>query len=492
MNAASAPRRDKESGPQPPSEEDSGGGLSASVRRGALWSIGSALLLRVANIFITAIVARLLNPHAFGVFAVALTAYAIVSALGELGVASCLIRADLDIDALAPTMATVSVLTSLVLATVMAVFATPIATALGSAQGAGPVRVMALAVLLVGIFTVPGAQLVRDFKQDKLFLANAVSFVPSTVLLILLAKSGSGAMAFAWSRVLGQLVSGCVMVVSVPKNYRPGFTRDALPLLFRFGLPLAAANFVGYILLNVDYALVGHLMGAISLGIYVLAFNVASWPSSLLGAMINNVSMPAFSRVKHDPVLLKSAMASALRALSLVVLPMCGLMMVLARPLVLTLYGAKWIASAEVLSILTVYSAISMICLLFANMLGGLGRAKLVLIVQLIWLAVLVPAMALGVHADGIVGAAFAHIAVIGPIVLPAYLIVLLRASGARFGSLVRAILPAFVATVVAALAAAAAAAQFGIPVVQLIAGGAARRSGLSGSHRPAAGRSAQ
>ena len=66
------------------------------------------------------------------------------------------------------------------------------------------------------------------------------------------------------------------------------------------GVPLGAANIIGFILLNVDYGLIGHLLGAVALGVYVLAFNVASWPQSLLGAMINNVSMPAFSRVKND------------------------------------------------------------------------------------------------------------------------------------------------------------------------------------------------
>ena len=86
--------------------------------------------------------------------------------------------------------------------------------------------------------------------------------------------------------------------------------------------------------------------------------------------------MPAFSRVKHDPDLLKNAMARALRAVSLILMPMCGLMMALARPLVLTLYGAKWAASAEVLSILSLYGAISIICVLFANMLTSLGKAK--------------------------------------------------------------------------------------------------------------------
>src|SRR5215831_10767946 len=100
--------------------------LSASVRRGALWVVASNVLLRFANVAITAIVAHILSPHDFGVFAVALTAYAIVSSIGELGVSACLIRADLDIDRLAPTVATVSVLSSAILAGVMAAFATPI------------------------------------------------------------------------------------------------------------------------------------------------------------------------------------------------------------------------------------------------------------------------------------------------------------------------------------------------------------------------------
>ena len=73
-------------------------------------------------------------------------------------------------------------------------------------------------------------------------------------------------MAFAWSRVIGQLITGLVFAVSAPKVYRPGFTRSALSLLFRFGFPLAGANFVTYVLLNVDYALVGHLMGPVALG----------------------------------------------------------------------------------------------------------------------------------------------------------------------------------------------------------------------------------
>jgi lipopolysaccharide exporter len=436
--------------------------------------MASSMSLRLANVLLTAIVARILSPQDFGVFAVALTVYAIVSSVGELGVSSCLMRADLDIDSLAPTVVTVSVLSGAVLAAAMAYFAAPIASALGSAAAVGPIRVMALAVLLLGVFAVPTAQLTRDFKQDKIFLANAIAFVPATALLIVLAESGGGAMAFAWSMVARQLTVGFVLVAVAPRYYRPGLTRSALSVLLRFGIPLAGANFVNFTLLNVDYAFVGHLLGATALGVYMLAFTVASWPYGLLGGVINNVSMPAFSRVKHDPALLRKAMATALRGVSLIVMPMCAMMMALARPLVLTLYGPKWAGSADVLAVLSLYGVAFMVCLLFANMLTGLGRTRLLLALQLLWIGTLFPAMAVGVHMDGVVGAAYAHVAVIVPVVLPGYLLALKRVTGVRLAALGRAVLPALLGSAAAALAAYGAASLLTIPLAQLIAGLAA------------------
>ena len=153
---------------------------------------------------------------------------------------------------------------------------------------------------------------------------------------------------------------------------------------------------------------------------------------------------------------------------------MCAMTIALARPIVLTLYGAKWAAAANVLVVLSLYGAVFMVCLLFANMLTALGRTKFLLVLQLIWIGTLVPAMALGVHQDGIVGAAYAHVAVIVPIVLPSYLLALKRVTGVRLTALGKAVLPALLASSAAALAARGAASQFNSPLAQLIAGLAA------------------
>jgi len=463
----------KETSRRPDSEVTSAS-LSRKVHRGALWSIGSAIQLRTASIITTAIVAHILDPRDFGIFAVAMTAYTIIFGLGEFGIGACLVRADLDIEALAPTLNTLAVTTSILQAAAMIEFAGPIARALGSPAAARPIRAMALVVVIIGLSTIPTARIFRDFRQNRVFLAEATSVVISTATLLLLAKSGSGAMAFAWSRVIGQFISGCVVFASAAKNYRFGFTAGALSVLFRIGIPLGFSGFVGYLLLNVDYALIGHTLGPSALGIYVIAFNVAMWPASLLGFMISNVAMPAFSRVKGDQARVAGAVTDALRAVSLVVMPISGLTMVLAHPLVTVLYGQKWGTSARVLSILVFYGAISLVCQLFSSLLAGLGQTKMLVAVQTLWLAVLIPGMLIGISTDGIFGAAYAHVVVIGVIVLPCYFLTLRKAVRVRVSSVGRALSGALIASIMAALAAHSASDRFGSPLAQLVVGLAA------------------
>jgi lipopolysaccharide exporter len=451
--------------------DDGATGLASRVRRGAIWSVAATLFLRFSNVFTTAIVAHIFNRSEFGVFTIALTANTIVGIVGQFGLTSCLTRADLDMDSLAPTMLTFSVVTNMVQAAAMFTFAGPIAAALGSAAAAGPVRVLALAQVIVGFAEIPSCQLVRGFRQQKLFLAQVIGSVPSTVVLLALALTGAGPVAYAWSLDVGLFLSACVVFASVRRYYRPGLTRAALLVLVRFGFPLGAANIVNVTLLNVDYAFIGHLVGAQSLGSYVLAFNIASWPASLVGNMLTWVGIPAFSRLRSDPVALRKAVVSALRAFSLVVLPMSALILALSRPLVLTFYGAKWASSVDVLAILAIYGAASVMCALCTNVLAGLGLSRLLFIVQLGWLGALIPAMIIGVRMGGIFGAAVAHVLVIGVVVLPCYLLVLKRTTRVGITASFRAVLPPLVASSAAGLAASVVAGEFAIPVIQLIAG---------------------
>jgi lipopolysaccharide exporter len=432
------------------------------------------MLMRFMNIAVMAVVARLVAPAELGIFALALTVHAVVATFAELGVGSAIARKDLDPDRIAGTVTTVATVTSVALGAVMAIFAEPIAAAVGSAEAAGPLRVMAITVALIGPFTVPAAQLQRDFRQNRLFTATAISFIPSTAVLLLLAANGDGATAFAWSRVAGVLVTGILVFASVSKRYRPGLRRREFPALVRFGLPLAAANLVSQVLLNVDYVFVGRQFPLHDVGLYMLAFNIAAWPTGVMGSILNSVVLPAFSDVRRDPVLLADALARGARSVALIACPIGALTLGLATPLLISVYGSKWSDAAPVLTVLTLHGVVFVMCLLFANIIIAMGRTGVLLGVQLAAIVCLVPAIALGIQLGGLVGVGVAHIVVICGVTLPAYLVAIRRSTGVRLRVLVRAVVPP------AAAAAATAGVAFGVaallddPLVQLIAGGLA------------------
>jgi len=388
------------------------------------------LTMRFASVAITAVLARVLSKDDFGVFAVALAVYLVVASLAELGMASAIARSPHEPDDIAPTVTSMSVLVSGGIGLAMAAFAPQLASALGQPEAAEPIRVLSLCLVLTGIFAVPGAQLVREFRQDRIFLATVVGFLVANPILILLAVHGGGATAFAWSRVLGQVATGVVFVLSTSRRYRPGWRRSAIGPLLRFGLPLSIANLVNWSLLNADYLLLGRLVDAAMIGVYMIAFNVANWSTAIMGSVLNSVVVPAFGRVSGDRHRLGSSLGSASELVGILALPVGALTLALSGPLVLTVFGRKWDEAAPVLAVLAIYGVLYSFSLLFANVLVATGRTLRLLLIQLAWVVTLVPAIVIGLQHWGLEGVAWAHVVTISLVAAPAYLIAALRATG--------------------------------------------------------------
>ena len=407
-------------------------GLLRDVKKGAIWTGASTLLLRFSNIALMAVVARIVAPDELGVFALAVTGHAVLVSIAELGVASAIARTDLDIDKIAPTVTSIAVFSSLVLAGLMAGFAEPLAAFLGSPLAEGPLRILAIGVALIGPFAVPGAALQRTFRQDLIFRANIISFVPSSAALIILALGGDGAAAFAWSRVIGQLVAGLLMLFSVPKKYLPGFNPAYLRPLIKFGLPLALANILSQVLLNVDYVFVGRMMSTADVGKYLLAFNICMWSTAIIGAILNGVVLPAFSQVKRDDGDVPKAIKHAVRTVALVACPIAAVTCTFASPVITTIYGGQWVEAGPILRVLSFYGVVFVLGLLFANIIISTGRTWVLFTVQVSALLCLMPALMVGIHFGGLVGIGVAHIAVISLVTLPVYLWALRRATGVR------------------------------------------------------------
>ena len=425
--------------------------LGRQVRLGAMWSGANTIVLRLGTFVVGVAAARLLAPDQFGVFAVALTVHMIIINMSDLGVSAYVVRYQGDLRRVAPTVVTMAMASTTVLAALMAFGAPGLARLLGSPEAEGSIRVLAITVLLAGPSAVPNSLLVRDFQQKKRFMAECASFLASTGVLLILASSGAGALSLAWSRVTGQLVLTGLYVCMVTPRYAPGWDRGQVPAVLRFGGPLVAASFLGFIIGNVDYIMISHALGNEALGLYYLAHNVASWPYSILSPVIGSVALAAFARISSDRASIPGYLTTTLSGVMAVALPASALLAALAVPLVAGIYGDRWAGAAGALAVTALYGVLRIPADILSNLLIALGRTRSMLAGQALYGAVLIPLTYVGVLKFGIVGAGLAHGVGIAFVLLPWYAWSLQLGVGVHRLRLVSAIAPPAVAAIIAA-----------------------------------------
>lgn len=404
-----------------------GVGLGRRVRRGLAFSLLNNVIGRLASVLAGVVLARLLAPSDFGVFAVALVALNAVLSMNELGASLALVRWPGDPWRIAPTVTTISIGTSALLYLGCFVGAGGFAAAMGAPHAAGVVRLLCLSVLIDAVTATPAALLTRDFRQGQRLVVDLSSFATSTGVTVALAAAGSGAWSLAWGRLAGNVVSAALLFWFARALPRPGFDRRQFGELVAFGLPLAGASLLVFAMLNVDYVVVGPVLGPVALGLYLQAFNLSSWPVTMFSTAVRRVSLPAFSRLQDDPAALAAALARSTALLAAATLPVCALLGMLARPAVTVVYGERWAGSAQALQFLAVLGFCRVLLELLYDFLVALGRSRTTLVLQGLWLAALVPALSLGARLDGIHGVALAHAVVAVCVMVPAFVVAVAR-----------------------------------------------------------------
>lgn len=431
------------------------------------WSGVSTVVLRLGSVVVGIVLARVLSPQEFGVYAVALTVQSILMTIADLGLSADLVRSDQP-ERLAPTVGTLGLISGATTTALTVATSSLLADLLGSPAAAPAIAVLAFTLLLAGVSLVPYSMLLRRFQQRELFIVGIADFIVSTSVTLTLLAMGFGVMGLAIGRVAAQVVSSTLQFVLARERPRFGIDRAILKPVLEFGLPVALANLLAWGLINVDNIVLVRVAGATALGFYVLAFNVSSWPMSALAQSVRAVSLPYFSRTEDDGEGLAKVFSLGWAA----ALPAGGLLAALSAPLIAFLYGERWLPSAPVLAALGLFGALRVSFDIFNAYLYAHGRSRPVFWVQVIWLVTLTVGMIFATSAFGIVGAGWVHVIVALFIVLPAYLVTL-RMSGVRLVALLRRAWWPTAAAVPAVGAAILTRSLLGDPILQLFVGGA-------------------
>ncbi len=391
------------------------------------WSLGNAVVSKLGPMVIGIALARLLGPEEFGTYAVAWVAMLAVLAFNDLGVGLAVVRWDEEPEVIAPTINTVCVASSVVLAAAMAVAAGPFASAMNNPAAAPLVRMLAICVLINGLVSTPAAVLQRAFRQDQRMVVDQVNMWVGALVSIGLAVVGAGAASLVVGRLAGAGLSALLFLRYSPVPYRFGWDVRLWRRLLRFGLPLAGTSVLVFLLGFTDQLVVGKLSGSTALGAYLLAFNLASWPVQLLSQPLRSVAPAMFARLRTQPGVMHERFQQLTRPLAAAALPGCVGIAAAAPEITRLVYGSAWDAAAGPLRWLALFAALRIFFELAYDFLVVTGSSSSLLQVQLLWLVVLVPALVLGVDRWGIAGAAVSQVVVSAVVVTPAYCFLLHR-----------------------------------------------------------------
>jgi PST family polysaccharide transporter len=415
--------------PDSPGLADPGGAdLDNRVRRGIRWSFVNTLVIRVGNFLTGVVLARgLLGPREWGLYAIGLAALAVMLAANEMGVSLAIVRWEGDVRSFAPTVLTLSTISSTLLYALLFVLAPQLARVLGSGDATGVLRVLGIAVIVDGISCVPAGMLNRTFAQRRRMLIDTANFLVSSGLTIGLAVAGFGAMSFAWGSVAGNVAGLIGCGLSAPGLLRPGWNRAQAASLLRYGLPLAGASMLVLLMLNVDSVVVGATLGPVELGLYQIAFNISGWPVRAVSEVARRVSFAGFSRLAETGRI-ADGFGRSLSVLMTATVPPCVLLLTLAKPLIYVVYGQRWTTASGALSFLAILGLLRVAFELAYDCLVAMGRKRALILVQGWWLIALIPTLIYAARARGIAGVGAGHMLVAGPLVTPLFLWALAQA----------------------------------------------------------------
>ena len=322
------------------------------IRRALLITFAERYINFAANFVVTAITARLLTPDDFGVVAVGMATYFVITTVQDFGISNYIVQKQQLSRADARTGCVIIALLSALIAGVVLLTARPLSGFLHQA-GLAPFMLVVGATTLVAAAGTPLLALMRrDMQFERLALVGLAMTVVNTVTVVGLTLLGLGHISFAFS-LLAAAVTSSGLAMALRRDwwiYRPTLKEWRSALAFGIWSSLSDALSRGQDLMLV--LVLGHGWPPATVGQFNRASFLANMPTKLLMAGIAPVALPRFAALSRSGGDLKRAYFQALSLKSCLLWPAVILLAILAEPIVLVLLGGQWLGAIPVLRIL--------------------------------------------------------------------------------------------------------------------------------------------
>lgn len=312
---------------------------------GLFWNLSEWVGIRVIQFLPTIILARLLTPEQFGLIGMLILFVAVTQTFLDSGFGLALIRKK---DATYTDECSIFYFNILIgaLSVLILFFAAPlIADFYNQPILTGLTRWLSLDILITAFSLIQITLLTRKLDFKTQVKANLFATLAGGVIGVTAAYLGFG----VWSLVIQTISNTILQTVTLwlVCDWRPAFifSLDSLRGMFGFGSRLFAAGLINTFFDNLYQAFIGKVFSAASLGYYTRALSMKRMAVDTTGDALHRVMYPALASVQNDVERLKRAYRKSMTLVTFVHFPLMLGLVVVARPLFILIFSAKWEAS---------------------------------------------------------------------------------------------------------------------------------------------------
>lgn len=359
-------------------------GLATRSITAFLWGGGGAFLRLFMQTSVQIVLARLLGPAQYGLFAMSVVVMTFSAFFSDIGMAYGLIQRKQVDSTHIRFVFTLQIAVGLTVTIALAALSGPLAGFFREPHLQAIILALAPLALLQAVSAVSLNLLKRELDFKTLQIAQTVAYFFSYVCLgIPLALAGAG----VWTLVAAW---GTQSFLSLLLMYR--VARHPLAPLFRhpdafsmghFGGTVLLTNLTNWIIGNIDRAVVARTLDSTSVGLYANAYNLVNAPSGSILGLMQPVLYSACAKVQHEPQRIRKAYLTLMAGITLVAMPVFFAMSAVADTLILALYGQRWAPAAAVLQPIALAMPINLLWGITTPVLWNTGRATLEFKLQL-------------------------------------------------------------------------------------------------------------
>jgi O-antigen/teichoic acid export membrane protein len=318
------------------------------------WLGSAELFNRVMRLGTTVIVSRALSPEDYGLSAIVLVVAEIAAVLSmRTGIGSKLVQAPKqDLEQLCQAAYGLNWVIAIGVFLLQCSVAFFIAHWYHDSRLIAPICVLAITTLIAPTYLIQAALVYRENQFQVLALCNVGQAFFGNLAAIVMAQMGYGFWAFVVPGIIAMPVWWWGIHRSQSWRFQGKMTMARWSEIITFAKNLMGIELLGKLRANIDYLLIGQVLGMEALGIYYFAFNAGLGISM---SLIQSLTHPLYSHLcdcQGDQTAIRSLYFSSLKSIGIIMVPFILLQTFLAPWYVPIVFGQKWVGAIPVVMLI--------------------------------------------------------------------------------------------------------------------------------------------